>query len=275
MSSSPKPAGHDLDYALGQRQWQPYTRPSYSSPHVLTRTTRSTSQWIISRSAWSYPPNSILFKIFHVPIEEHLFFLLQPLLLVLLQALIGLSRAIPFRWRDKPVVSDIDDNDGVNVSVDQGKDEFEVKVEEESKPKSPGRIRRTKEEKVQTLPRRPLAALSWLFITTLGAIGLFIPPTILPNLISHPLTILSTSFTLQPIEDRLFYLSAILIWISPVLALLTGLGAKVDLAEDWIAWAIGTGYLWIVDSIAIRAGAWAIDEKRTLGVFLWRGLPVE
>jgi 15-cis-phytoene synthase/lycopene beta-cyclase len=79
------------------------------------------------------------------------------------------------------------------------------------------------------------------------------------------------------VEDRLFYLSAILIWISPVLALLTALGAKVDLREDWIAWAVGTGWLWMVDTVAIRAGAWAIDTqgKRTLGWVLWRGLPVE
>lgn len=110
---------------------------------------------------------------------------------------------------------------------------------------------------------------------TLGALGLFVPTINLPSLISHPLTTLPTLLPLQPVEDRFFYLSAILIWISPVLALLTGLGAKVDLKEDWIAWAVGTGYLWMVDTIAIRAGAWAIDERRTLGVFLWRGLPVE
>lgn len=135
--------------------------------------------------------------------------------------------------------------------------------------------KRIGEEKVQTLPRRPLAAFSWLCLMTLGALGLFVPTINLPSLISHPLTTLPTLLPLQPVEDRFFYLSAILIWISPVLALLTGLGAKVDLKEDWIAWAVGTGYLWMVDTIAIRAGAWAIDERRTLGVFLWRGLPVE
>lgn len=130
----------------------------------------------------------------------------------------------------------------------------------------------------------------------LGGIGLFIPLAILRDIVAHPVTTLTnpksgvlTFFTqtlkspfqlqlqLHPVEDRLFYLSAILIWISPVLALLTALGAKVDLPEDWIAWAVGTGWLWMVDTVAIRAGAWAIDTqgKRTLGWVLWRGLPVE
>ena len=229
--------------------------PSLSSTDPHTDLAPSI-QWIISCSAWSYPPGSILFKIWHVPFEEHLFFLLQPVLLILLQALIGLPRAIPFQWQDKPLVR----------SVDAGPEGQDAS--------SKGR-KRMDEDKVQTLPRRPLAAFTWLCMMTIGAIGLFIPPTSLPDLVLHPLDTTATLLPLHPIEGRLFYLSAILVWISPVLALLTGLGAKVDLEGDWIAWAVGTGYLWMVDTIAIRAGSWAIDGERTLGIFLWRGLPVE
>jgi 15-cis-phytoene synthase/lycopene beta-cyclase len=276
-------------------------------------------QWIISHAAWTYPPSSILFKIYHVPIEEHLFFILQPLLLVLVQAVAGVGRGIPFAWRGLPVMEAEGrgvDGEGVGHGDEAEKDdgieqENESEDEDESKngsmipsrTRSPPRIRTgtrirqsIQEERIQTLPRRPLAGLFWLGVMVLGGIGLFIPLAILRDIVAHPVTTLTNpksgvlglfaqtlkspfqlQLQLQPVEDRLFYLSAILIWISPVLALLTALGAKVDLPEDWIAWAVGTGWLWMVDTVAIRAGAWAIDTqgKRTLGWVLWRGLPVE
>jgi 15-cis-phytoene synthase/lycopene beta-cyclase len=297
---------------------------SQPSPEPPSNSSLLHPQWIISHAAWTYPPSSILFKIYHVPIEEHLFFILQPLLLVLVQAVAGVGRGIPFAWRGLPVVGikgrGVDEQgvgDGDEAEKDDGIEQGdEVEDEDESKKSitpnpSPTRIRtlRTRtstststrirkttiqEEKVQTLPRRPLAGLFWLGMMILGGIGLFIPLPILCDTFAHPATGLTQSgfltffvqtlkspfqlqLQLQPVEDRLFYLSAILIWISPVLALLTALGAKVDLREDWIAWAVGTGWLWMVDTVAIRAGAWEIDTqgKRTLGWVLWRGLPVE
>ena len=256
--------------------------------------------------------------------EEHLFFILQPLLLVLVQAVAGVGRGVPFAWRGLPVVGvikgrdgegegvgDGDENEGEGAKDDGPEQEDEVQDEDESKKSIPPslsptrirtrrtrtgtRIRQTIQEKsIQTLPRRPLAGLFWLGVMILGGIGLFTPLPILRDIVAHPVITLTNpkagvlaffvrtlksplQLQLHPVEDRLFYLSAILIWISPVLALLTALGAKVDLREDWIAWATGTGWLWMVDTVAIRAGAWAIDTEgeRTLGWVLWRGLPVE
>jgi 15-cis-phytoene synthase/lycopene beta-cyclase len=171
--------------------------------------------------------------------------------LILLQALVGLPRAIPFGWKDKPRV-------GVSVAG-KGRKEFEVE-----------------EMMVQTLPRRPWVGLGWIGLSLVGAAGLFLSPTTIEGIMSNPSVILSpTTWTWTINEGPYFYLSSILIWISPVLALLTTLGARVEIKQDWYAWVMGTGYLWMVDSIAIRAGAWAIDEQRTLGWFVWKGLPVE
>lgn len=283
-------------------------------PQTIFQSLFMRPQWIISHAAWTYPPSSILFKIYHVPIEEHLFFILQPLLLVLVQAVAGVGRGVPFAWRGLPVLEAEGRGEAGESVGDQQEDESED--EDESKKSIPpnpsptrirtrpirtstsSRIRKTtiQEERIQTLPRRPLAGLFWLGVMTLGGIGLFTPLPILRDMVAHPVTTLTNpksgvlglfvqtlkspfqlQLQLQPVEDRLFYLSAILIWISPVLALLTALGAKVDLPEDGIAWAVGTGWLWMVDTVAIRAGAWAIDTqgKRTLGWVLWRGLPVE
>ena len=132
---------------------------------------------------------------------------------------------------------------------------------------------------VQTLPRRPWVGLGWMGSCLVGAVGLFIPPHTIQTILTHPTLLLSlpgpSTWNLTINEGPYFYLSSILIWISPVLALLTTLGANVEIKQDWYAWALGTGYLWMVDSIAIRAGAWAIDEQRTLGWVVWKGLPVE
>ena len=258
--------GDMLDHSMGQRTsihlspvhvqnqtHQPGSDlPSLSSPPYRP----SYNQWIISRSAWSYPPQSILFKINHVPFEEHLFFIFQPILLVLIQALVGLPRAIPFEWKDKPRVGEV----VVGGKERKGKREEEVMV--------------------QTLPRRPWIGLGWMSLCLVGAVGLFFSPattaTTIRGIISNPSLISSpTTWNWTINEGPYFYLSSILIWISPVLALLTTLGAKVEIKQDWYAWALGTGYLWMVDSIAIRAGAWAIDEQRTMGWVVWKGLPVE
>jgi 15-cis-phytoene synthase/lycopene beta-cyclase len=163
---------------------------------------------------------------------------------------------VPFEWRSKKTVKVTDGN-----SLGTGKKEDKLQ-----------------EEMVQTLPRRPQAGLFWLLMTVVGGTGLFLPIWQTPSSTPFDLKLISSTWpTIQ--ETPLFYLCSILIWISPVLAILTTLGASVSLKEDWIAWTIGTGYLWLVDTIAIRAGAWAIDGgiggKLTLGWEVWKGLPVE
>lgn len=101
--------------------------------------------------------------------------------------------------------------------------------------KLPERVRRIKVEEmqrvgkrgfeqVQTLRRRPAAASAWIAAMGLG-------------------------FALLARDGHAFYLGCILAWISPVIALLTGLGARsADLSGERWTYGVGIGWLWIVDT---------------------------
>lgn len=88
---------------------------------------------------------------------------------------------------------------------------------------------------VQTLARRPVAATIWLLSTLVGA-----------SLVheAHDLQIVPVSLGLG---KRAFYLGWILLWISPVLAFLTYLGARMGRGEV-LALTVGTVWLWGVDT---------------------------
>lgn len=55
-----------------------------------------THQFIIARGGWTYPAGSILGTINRIPIEEHMFFILQPILAVLLHSIFTHSTLLPF-----------------------------------------------------------------------------------------------------------------------------------------------------------------------------------
>jgi hypothetical protein len=79
-------------------------------------------------------------------------------------------------------------------------------------------------EKVQTLRRQPAMAGTWIGMSVLG-------------------------FALLVNDGPTFYLGCILAWISPVIALLTGLGARsLDLKGERWTYVLGIGYLWLVDT---------------------------
>ncbi|CCG84997.1 protein of unknown function [Taphrina deformans PYCC 5710] len=78
-----------------------------------------------------------------------------------------------------------------------------------------------------------------------------------------------------------FYMRAIILWTLPVLIFLftiTGITNKFiysRVAPTVFAIILPTLYLCIIDSIAIRAGTWHINEKTSLELFVWSGLPIE
>lgn len=80
---------------------------------------------------------------------------------------------------------------------------------------------------------------------------------------------------------KTFYLRAILLWVSPVLLFLFAISGLMTsfmyhrIPATVCSIAIPTLYLWLIDSIAIRAGTWHINERTSLEVFLWEGLPIE
>lgn len=78
-----------------------------------------------------------------------------------------------------------------------------------------------------------------------------------------------------------FYMRAILLWTTPVLIFLFTISGFMSrflhhrILVTLTSIAIPTLYLCIVDTVALRSGTWHINEKSSLELFVWRGLPLE
>ncbi|WWC89764.1 uncharacterized protein L201_004690 [Kwoniella dendrophila CBS 6074] len=225
-----------------------------------------TTPWdnfILSQEGWSYPPNSILGKIGYVPIEEHMFFILQPILLILLHSIFTHGRLLPFDI-DRFINIDNFLNQTSNQDLSQGKpvsdlDLGDLRIDKHQK--ADNKVNNKVDTGRQTLPRRPISALGWI---TLSLIGLRL------ILKTHQYQAIDYG-----LKHHMFYLSWILFWICPVIGFLTFLGAKCTWS-DWKTLLIGTGYFWIVDTIALKSGSWSISKTSTLNIeFPWSGLPIE
>ncbi|GAO49306.1 hypothetical protein G7K_3457-t1 [Saitoella complicata NRRL Y-17804] len=78
--------------------------------------------------------------------------------------------------------------------------------------------------------------------------------------------------------EKTFYMACIVAWISPVLAFLWYLSASYTLRRPLsfiLSLTLPTVYLWVVDTVAMRAGVWHISERTSLEWEVWRGMPVE
>lgn len=80
---------------------------------------------------------------------------------------------------------------------------------------------------------------------------------------------------------KTFYMRAILLWTLPVLLFLYSITGLMNsyihyrVISTMVAIAVPSLYLWLVDSIAICAGTWHINERTSLESFIWKGLPLE
>ena len=173
---------------------------------------------------WAYPPNSIIGTIFLVPIEEHLFFILQPIFLILLHCLFSHSRLIPFEIKLPSLPIETKIKVAQKVDIDLARKELD------------GLIDSAVERTVQTLPRRPLDAFLWVVTCGFGVVlvneAYGVVPGLLPGL---------------QLGEKAFYLGLILVWISPVIGFLSWLGAKMG-RDGWWAWAVGSAWLCMVDT---------------------------
>ncbi|TVY41851.1 Bifunctional lycopene cyclase/phytoene synthase [Lachnellula subtilissima] len=75
------------------------------------------------------------------------------------------------------------------------------------------------------------------------------------------------------------YLGLIVTWAAPFLLLLWSLSSQFLLnlpySSTVVPIAIPTIYLWIVDTLALKRGTWAISSGTKVGVQLWHGLEIE
>lgn len=170
-------------------------------------------QFIIARGGWSYPAGSILGTIYCIPIEEHLFFILQPILIALLHSIFTHSTLLPFNLPPET----------------RRRLDSQVETRKEKDPRL-----------VKTLRRRPLAASFWALQFLLGAYLVNDAHEILPDW-----TVQEYAFGM-----RAFYLGWIMLWISPVIGWLTYLGADMGKGE-WKTMVMGSGWLCIVDTCVI------------------------
>lgn len=87
----------------------------------------------------------------------------------------------------------------------------------------------------------------WIGLTVLGFAILFGQiPTTEPATTANFITV---SGWMVNDKSPAFYLGCILAWISPVIALLTYLGARsMDLKGERWTYVVGIGYLWFVDT---------------------------
>lgn len=71
----------------------------------------------------------------------------------------------------------------------------------------------------------------------------------------------------------------ILVWALPFVCLLWNLAYQfiigLPISETLLPIAIPTGYLWIVDTLALQRGTWVIENGTKLNIQLWDGLEIE
>lgn len=102
-------------------------------------------------------------------------------------------------------------------------------------------------------------------------------PVVFGSLLTFSVIILAASWR----DLKTFYMRAILLWTLPVLTFLFVIsGIRTNFIYHRILATVAsvlipTIYLCVIDSIAICAGTWHINEMTSLTVFLWRGLPIE
>lgn len=75
------------------------------------------------------------------------------------------------------------------------------------------------------------------------------------------------------------YLGLILAWSAPFALLLWSLAYQflvgLPFSSTIVPIALPTLYLWVVDTLALKRGTWAIESGTKLGIHLWDGLEIE
>lgn len=195
--------------------------------------------YLIHRGIWTYPPDAIVgLLLFSIPFEELFFFVIQTYTTSLLYLLIT-----------KPVLH----------SPYLSRNEVET-----------ARNRHTK----------------WLVRPRVWITGQMVPG------------LLSLMGMIMIYDGgRGIYMGLILIWVGPIILLLWYSQSRRMIASEWkltfgrnlshgfivrlplshtlLSIGVPTVYLWVVDTLALQRGTWAIQPGTKFGVHLWPGLDIE
>jgi lycopene beta-cyclase len=216
-------------------------RACWTLPAIAVIALVYTTPWdnyLVYRGIWWYGPDRVIGAIGYVPVEEYLFFVLQPLLTgawtyeVLVRS--GWGRAGAGRSR---------------TATNQAGGEGNASPDEQADTAA-GIVLRSVFLPLPT-GGRALGIVLYLLAASAGALAL--------------------TYT------RGVYLGLILVWAAPVLAAQWAFVARAVLRAPRAfvtAVAVPTLYLWFADRIAIGAGIWSISPEYTTGLHLL-GLPVE
>lgn len=225
-------------------------RALWTPPAVALIALIYTTPWdnyLVWRGVWWYGPDRVLGTIGYVPVEEYLFFILQPLLtgaflyLVLLRDLdrekTGVPRLAVMRPRSASPAAP-----GTSHGPRGGP------------PGSPPReAPAARDEGGEALrgTARGVGVVFYLLVTAAGLLAL-------------------------TFESGL-YLGLILAWVGPVLAAQWFFMAQTAARRAGtfaLAVMVPTLYLWVADRVAIGLGIWSISPEYTTGLHLF-GLPLE
>jgi 15-cis-phytoene synthase/lycopene beta-cyclase len=200
-----------------------------------------------------------------------MFFILQPILVILLYCLVQHPDLLPFEVQldldaqlgplDRGVAVDASqhgeksdlgskslDRVAATRQLDRSVSTLSPNIQRGALRTSSSRPRSDEDDTIQTLPHRPLAASLWALSFLLG-LSLVLEAHDLSSGLA-PIRAISGALGISPnkrLGMRAFYLGWILIWISPVIGFLTFLGAKTGRAgrrtQIW-----GGAYLCLVDA---------------------------
>ncbi|MDS0297585.1 lycopene cyclase domain-containing protein [Halogeometricum sp. S1BR25-6] len=196
--------------------------------------------YLIARGVWWYGEGTVAATLWRAPVEEYLFFVLQPVVVALwLYALPAPAGSVATDGRAA--------TNGETVT-----DGGATTADESARGGTPATTRRSATTVGVTVRDRLLGVAAGLAVGVVGVACLLA-------------------------GDGTYYLGAILAWAAPVFALQWGFGwPYLWRVRRTLAAAVGvpTLYFWVADAAALGLGVWHISPAHTVGLAV-AGLPLE
>ncbi|KAF3221241.1 hypothetical protein TWF191_007207 [Orbilia oligospora] len=212
---------------------------NYKITYLLIIAITAATPWdsyLLTNKVWTYPEHAIIgITLWKIPFEEYFFFAVQTYITSLICILAGKS-IIPTAFLPTlPITPSSPSIEEANLKLQKKKH----LVQNDYK-----RLRR-------------IGLFGAIFIASLVTIGA----------------------KLVQSGGQGTYMGLILVWACPVIFFLWGLSHQYILSVPrknvLIPILLPTGYLWFVDSLALKKGTWVINPEKSFGIKLWKYLDIE